>query len=178
MDYRNNADKYCGLATDGGLYNCVLSTELGDGTEPVTLQEAKDWAKIEQDADDDLIEELIVAAREICEGFTSIGFLNRTVTAVIDNANGSFRLPYGPVTDDPVGADIDGNDLELNYKLGYVETLGRMTVTYTAGYIALPKRMKTAIKQQFLFMYENRGESATGLSPMAEMLLAPVRMVL
>lgn len=177
MDYYKNADKVCGYS-DYGLYNTVTKVVLGEGDEPVTLQEAKDWAKIEQDTDDDIITALIKAARRMCESYSGIGFISRTVTAVINNANGGFQLPYGPVTVDPTAVDEYGNSLDIEYRLGAVVSLGSMQVSYTAGHATLPEDLKTALKSQFLFLYENRGESSVGgITPIALMILQPLRIV-
>ncbi len=52
------------------LYNAVLSTEFSnEGAEPVTVIEAKNWLRIDVTDDDDLVEELITAARQICEDY-------------------------------------------------------------------------------------------------------------
>lgn len=168
MDYFRNIDKVCDYS-DNGLYNTVLSIAFSDeGDEPVTVELAKSWGKIEQDEDDELIEELITAAREVLEGFTGIGFITRTITATINNANGGFQLPYGPVTGDVVVTDSDATWSDLR---------GEYEVTYTGGHETLPSKFKIAIKAQILFMYENRGESNVALSPFAKMLMEPVRMV-
>lgn len=179
-DYTYNSDKW-GCRNSGGDwgYNSVLSTDLPDGTEPLTLQEAKDWCKIEQDTDDVIITALITAARRMCETYSCIGFINREVTAVVSNFNGGFWLPYGPVTGDPTAVNTDESDLDITYELGQVTTTGQMQVTYQAGYVTLPEDLKTALKCQVLFLYENRGEStAGGLSPIAKMILEPLRKVL
>ena len=169
MRYTYNEDKYCSTV-DSGLYNYVISiTTSNEGAEPVTVQEAKDWGKIEQDVDDDLIEELITAAREVCEGYTGLGFVTRDIVATINNANGGFVLPYGPVSGDVTvtdNADATWGDLRGEYE-----------VSYSGGYSVLPSKFKVAIKQQFLFMYENRGEGNVGLSPVAEMILRSVRVI-
>lgn len=180
MRYTYNADKYC--APDTALYNSVLSTVFSDeGAEPLTLQETKDWCKIEQTTDDTIVTALITAARRMCESYSGIGFISRTITAVINNSNGGFTLPYGPVTVDPTGEDADGNDLDLTYNLTRLsDPTGEMLVTYEAGYGVglLPEDLKTALKSQVLFLYENRGEStAGGLSPIAKMILEPLRVV-
>lgn len=180
MDYYKNADKYCGNAGTLSVYNVVLSVQPfpSGETEPVTLQQAKDWGKIEQDADDDIITALITAARRICERYLDIGFINREVTATINNANGGFFLPYGPVTGTPTAIDDYDNDLAIEYRLGQLQTLGQMTVTYDAGYAVLPDDLMAALKAQFLFLYENRGEGTQSISPIAQMILEPVRMVI
>ena len=116
-----------------------------------------------------MIEELITAAREVCEGYTGLGFITRDIVATINNANGGFVLPYGPVSGDVTvtdSADATWGDLRGEYE-----------VSYSGGYSVLPSKLKVAIKQQFLFMYENRGEGNVGLSPVAEMILRSVRVI-
>lgn len=177
MDFNRNIDKVWD-EPETDLYDGVTSLTLGDGTEPVTLQEAKDWDKIDQDVDDDLITALITAARRMCEKFSGIGFISRTITASINNSNGGFQLPYGPVTVDPTATDENDNALEVRYKFGQIlSPRGRMTVSYTAGYATLPEDLKTALKAQILFLYENRGESVIAVSPIAKMILEPLREV-
>lgn len=176
MEYTRNVDKLECRPT--GLYNNVLDISLGTGTEPVTASDLKLWAKIEQDDDDDIVAALGIAARQECEQYSGIGFFSRTITASIENANGGFTLPYGPVTVEPTATDVDDNELTLTYNCGQIqEPYGKMNVSYTAGYSTLPENLKTALKAQFLYMYENRGESNTGISPVAEMILKPLRKV-
>lgn len=176
-DFTKNIDKYTEPLTD--LYNSVLSLSFSnEGAEPVTLQEAKDWGKIDQDTDDTIITALIKAARQMCEKFTGVGFISRDIVAGINNSNGGFALPYGPVTGGPSAVDTDGNTLDLTYNLGQIEDpTGRMVVTYTAGHSTLPEDLKTALKCQVLFLYQNRGEGSEGLAPIAKMILEPQRVV-
>ena len=174
-----NDDKRCDTDLGVSMYNAVLYVApfpAGE-TEPVTLQQAKDWGKIEQDVDDDIVTALITAARRICERYSSIGFINREVTAIINNANGGFFLPYGPVTVDPTATDELGDDQDIEYRLNQVQTLGQFTVNYQAGYSVLPDDLMTALKAQFLYLYQNRGEGVQGISPIAQMILEPMRTV-
>src|SRR5436190_18751243 len=176
MDFTRNLDKTCDTPTEN-LYNSVLQVvSSGEGSEPITLQEAKDWGKIEQDTDDDIITALITAARRMCESYTGLGFITRSIVAGINNADGGFNLPYGPLITGPDAVDTDGNTVDLTYNLGQIEEpYGRMVVTYTAGYETLPEDLKTALKAQILFLYENRGEGSGGLSPIAKMIMEPLR---
>ena len=170
MDYYKNADKW--QWQDVPLYNSVLGKpEFADDTqdEPLSLEDAKAWCKIDLDTDDSLLTALIVAARIMCETFTNIGFKQRTITAHINNADGGFVLPYGPASGDTTLQDGDLFD----------DNRGGQTVTYTGGYAdgQLPKDLLTALKAQVLFLYENRGESDLGLSPITQLILAPQRRV-
>lgn len=81
-------------------YNAVLDVVFVDDTpvnEPVSVQQVKDHLRIDLADDDALIGIYIKAARGLCEGFTNISFIKRTVTAQIINSVGNVLLPYGPV---------------------------------------------------------------------------------
>jgi hypothetical protein len=181
MDYRSNEDYYWkerGYAADigRGLYNgctnVVFSTE---GSEPVTLNDVKLWGKIDTTADNSLITALIITARIMCEHYTNTSIITRTIAADINNANGGFILPYGPVTSTPTAVDWQGDALTLVYNFSQIQTpYGRMTVTYNAGFATLPEVYKTAIMQQVLYLYEHRGDEKTGMAPMACTLLNPL----
>ncbi len=177
MDYFRNEDKW--RPKPCSLYNNVLSVSFsGEGSEPVDITEVKLWAKIENTEDDTIVTALITAARRVCEKFSGIGFISRTITANIENCNGGFNLPYGPVTNTPTAVDVDGNAVILTYQVGQIqEPFGKMIVTYTAGHSTLPEDLKAALKAQITFMYENRGEGSVGLSPIAKMILEPQREV-
>ncbi len=178
MDYTKNEDYYYSNppALKTGLYNSVLNKEFDDeGNEPVAVNEAKEWCKIDLSDDDDLIEALITVARQMCEDYSNIGFLARTVTVNINNANGGFCLPYGPVISDPEATDENGDSIDLTYHFGQIMSpYGRFTVTYRAGYETLPANLKTALKAQVLYLYENRGDADNKMSPTARLILDPL----
>jgi hypothetical protein len=60
-------------------------------TEPLTLQEAKAWLKVDHDAEDTLIQLLIATARERCESVTGLSLMIQQWTAY---------LPYWPMRDE------------------------------------------------------------------------------
>lgn len=181
MDYTRNEDyywKYRGYAADAaqGLYNgttnVVFSTE---GSEPVTLNDVKLWGKIDQSADNSLITALIKTARLMCEHYTNTSLVTRTIVADINNANGGFILPYGPVTNTPTAVDWQGTALTLVWNFSQIQTpYGRMAVTYDAGFATVPEVYKTAIMEQVLFLYEHRGEEKSAMSPIAKLILNPL----
>ena len=162
----------------GPVYNSVLSTSFSaEGAEPVTLQEAKDWCRVDVADDDALITSLITAARIMCENYANLSFINRTVTAKIKNGLGGFTAPYGPVISvtsakDSDNYDIIGFDFDCAYPC-------KITVVYTAGYEALPQNLKTALLNQIGFLYENRGDVRlqNGLSEEAKLILNQIRIV-
>lgn len=180
INARRNTVTVIGEGSDVA-YNAVLSATFTDenATEPVTLQEAKDWCRIDVTDDDALITRLIKGARKICETYVNLSFITRTVTATIHNGLGNFTLPYGPVTSDVAYFNLDETDAtgyDINNGSG-----DNVTAVYSAGYPAgeLPEDLRTALLCQIAWMYENRGDAkkASGLSLESLLYLKPLRSV-
>ena len=136
-----------------------------DITEPVTLQQAKDWLKVESDADDDLITDLIAAARLHCEKYANKSLVQRTITAVVCNELGGVFLPYGPHGSIVSAADAAGNDVTLTTRGDQFKQIMEpcsdyLKIVYTAGYPVCPSLYKKAIKNALMYMYQNRGDAA------------------
>lgn len=158
------------------------ATSSISATEPVTLDEVKSYCKIDTGtADDTILNELMVTARQQCEDFTGISIIVRTVTTVLNNSCGGIFLPYCPFLNLSGITDEDGNAV-TDYKISgtmfpqlVYPMCDRITLEYTAGYGIPPSRIKTAILQQVFYLYENRGESAvisrSGI--VAELTLSP-----
>ena len=181
MDYRSNEDYYWRnrpYAADigRGLYNGTTNVVFsGEGSEPVTLNDVKLWGKIDTTEDNSLITALITTARIMCEQYTNTSLVTRTIVADINNANGGFILPYGPVTNTPTALDWQGTALTLVWDFSQIQSpYGRMAVTYEAGFATVPEVYKTAIMQQVLYLYENRGDNKQGMAPLACTLLNPL----
>ncbi|WP_127145654.1 head-tail connector protein [Pelagibacterium montanilacus] len=71
----------------------------GPDEEPIALVRAKAWLRVEDDAEDGLIEALITAARIHIEGITGRALLAQSWRVVLDAwpGDGEVRLPVGPV---------------------------------------------------------------------------------
>ena len=158
-----------------------------DVTEPVLLDEAKAWMKVEVDDDDVIIAILITAARHICEGYTCESWVQRTVTAIVNNSLGDIRLPYGPVRTISNVYDYNGDELDSdNYTLRG-ETVKRvcapvcdyLKLVYTAGFTAITQDRKTALLMQTAWLYQHRGDALDNntMSPDAKLILSPYRTV-
>ena len=131
-----------------GLNPARLVVVTSPATEPVTLAEAKLWLRVDDDADDDLIAELITAARGIIEELTSRALVSTTYRAEWDQlpAAGMYQgaatirelvLPRGPLVsvawikysaDDASGTETTFD--AANYTVGNIDRnrLGRLWV--------------------------------------------------
>jgi hypothetical protein len=160
-------------------------------TEPVTLQEMKDYLRMEGFVDDDeststalesfdfddtLLEEMITMAREQYEETLAVSLIPKTLKSIIWNPCGMIEIPYGPVSSVTTFQDIDDNDLDytLSGELGDFVNIKtpcgqEMVVTYEAGYgntdcPEVPKSVKLDIMRLVTHLYENRGNSSGFIS--------------
>jgi uncharacterized phiE125 gp8 family phage protein len=154
--------------------------------EPVTLAEAKLFARIETDqtADDGLVTALIVAARQTVEAQTGRALIDQTWTATLDELPqaGIFELMKRPIlsvtsikaynedgTSDAVNVStdiiLDGQNGRVSLKSTAASITGdRSTnvyeIVYKAGYGTaasnVPEWAKLAIKQMVAHWYEHR----------------------
>lgn len=113
MDYRRNEDKWSiPGAKVGARYNHIylvenVDEESGPVVEPVTLQEVKDYIRLEGftpdddspssgfDFDDTLIEELITEGRVWVEKYTGVHLIPKQLQVFLLNQAGMIELP-GP----------------------------------------------------------------------------------
>lgn len=185
MNARNNSDKLC---NSEATYNAIHSVEdiTGSGTitEPVSLQEAKDYLRLETftfdddspadefDFDDALVSSMITEARMWCEQylggeFLMVGLIPRTIEVWLTNGAGPIRIP-GPVTSalsDITFADKNGNAVtsEVFWMGATFPKLDggfsdRVKLVYDAGYDVPPEWVKNAILAYVVWAYEHRGD--------------------
>lgn len=166
-------------------FNAVLDCKFeSESSEPVTLEEVKLWLRIDSDLteDDTLLTALITAARVQCENATGVSFVPKTVTAIVNNSCGNIFLPYCPLihgsSEDITLTDIDGNAVENqiggnDYPFIISPVSTYLKAVYSAGYEYLPEDLKTALKMQIGYLYENRGDlnDKASISPVAKTIL-------
>lgn len=139
----------------------LLTQTTGPAAEPLTRAEAKAYLKVDSDDENDLVDSLIVAARQMAEAYTARQLITATYTQVYDD----FPDLYGPIclARSPLGAvssiaytDTNGDAQTLATSVYETQTSdvgaeivlkpsqvwpsvqsdkrGAVTVTYTAGY--------------------------------------------
>ncbi|WP_343692768.1 head-tail connector protein [Chitinophaga sp.] len=137
-------------------------------SEPVTLQEAKDFLKVSYSDDDDIITGMITAARQLLEKQLNISFAPKSLQATFSLGDCSeYVIPYGPVTevtevkfryewDDTMNITTTKYTVEGQTFRGQE---GYYTIKYDAGYANCPDAIRQGILKQVAWMYENRGDS-------------------
>jgi uncharacterized phiE125 gp8 family phage protein len=174
--------------------------------EPVTLEEAKLYLRVEHDADDDLIAALIAGARIHVEAQTRRALMVQRFRIVRDRWPADGRIAVFPLPlRELVAARVvkaDGTtqalDVEVfamdaaNGVLAFVpgampapgRTAGGIELDIEAGYGEapedVPEPLRQAIRMLVAHWYENRGvtgERAAALPQSATALLAPYRTV-
>lgn len=155
-------------------------------SEPVTLDEAKAWCKVDGTDEDAIFTRLIKVARIMCESYAGLSFITQTRVVKLDRFNcRDVILPYGPVTAVTAFVYKDGNGdvqtvasdtyiLDTQSALAKVrvtdawpdtdQTLNNVEITYTAGSASAPDVAKQAILMQVATMYENRQDEIVGAS--------------
>lgn len=182
--YQRNMDQYECARSSGVSYNqtygdVVVIEPSGEQSWPITVDELKDFSGIDISEDDALLAVLIGSAFLMCETHTNIGFVRREVQVTLNNCNGGTFLPMGPVGDIISTTDEDGNAIEAKYSVGdWKQVLSprdeRLVITYESGYEELPANLRTAVLNCARYLYDNRGQGADGIGPIAKMILDPL----
>lgn len=167
--------------------NRLLSLDIvedEDVTEPVTLEQVKSHLAVTASDDDVYLTLLIKAARGAIEKYTGLSLVEKTVTVTLDNYEGDYSLPYGPVIGTPVVLDGDGDEVDstfsgtLHPNLATPKSAG-LSVSYVAGYDVVPADLKLAILHEIAYQFQHRGDEIDReqMSPIAKGLAKPHRRV-
>jgi len=171
-------------------YDYNMNRTSDAAVEPITVDEARLFARQDDTTDDDQIRTLIVAAREWVENYTARALITQTWTQKIDwRFPPMIILPFAPLQSVTSIAytDTAGSAQTLASSQYTVDTQrkpGRVfeaysvswpstryirqaiTVTYVAGYGAsgasVPEPIKLAIKQLVLHWYDQRAPVIVG----------------
>ena len=161
-----------------------ITTTVAPTAEVVTLEEAKNYLRVDYNEDDDLIEALISTAQTRLEQYAGVAMTPRTLK-VVAFVNEFIELPYTPT-----GAislvEYWNNEEWVVMPVGDYNVLGDTTkkiymvanndmeyrFTYACGYATTPKPMKTAILKYVADLYEYRESSVEASQPNANLTTA------
>jgi uncharacterized phiE125 gp8 family phage protein len=172
----------------------LVSIVTSPTTEPVSLDEAKLFLKVDNSSDDTLINSMIIAARQSAESYLTKSLISQTRKITFDDyAPSDIALPFGPVTA-VVSVTLFSRDGTQNVINGsyYYLTAGnevlvtdtrllshRVEVVYSAGYgvaSAVPGAIKQGMLAHIATLYDGRS-AALPVPDMALMLYRPYRNV-
>ena len=149
--------------------NDILEIRVTDGSEPVSLQTAKDWLRITHSDEDDLITDLITVARKRIEQFCSRSLVNKTVVLTA-SINSYLQLPYAPINAISevlisTGTTDEWSVVEEDeyFLVGYYDkhfkpqASGLFQITYTT-LANTDNGLLNDLKRVLLWKYENRGD--------------------
>jgi hypothetical protein len=155
----------------------VQVAETAPVVEPITLAEAKEYARIDGSAEDALITALIKMARIHSESFTGKSLVPKTITITSFSFPYQFQMPYGPLNAENnvtkvVTLDQNGAETNLNYQVNpglypKMMILGgnqsyKFKTIYTAGFTTVPEDIKLAMKMLVNTLYERREDVIIG----------------
>lgn len=175
----------------------LLTPPIG---EPISLEEAKSFARIETGDEDALVASLVTGARLRIETITGLALITQTWRLTLDTlpADRVVRLPIGPVQAieavtivDRAGGStvVAAADIEADLPSGRVRlkagpslmgvAMGGLQVTARVGYgsaAAVPEPLKQAIRLLVAAAHDDRGEPDEGaMPPSVAALVAPYR---
>lgn len=140
-------------------------TPINTSPDVVTIQEAKEYCRVDFDDDDGLFARLIASSRLRLQEYTGRVFLAANCEAVYaqEGCGDRIALCYSD--------NIDLTDESPYFGLligeNYLKTTDHeVNLTYTAGYAAanVPEWMKLAVLMDVAYRYENRGDVASAMS--------------
>lgn len=163
-------------------YNAVLSVEFSseNETQLIDIEKARNYLKVTNANEDEVITALIPAARIVVENYINYSLQLRTVEAVLNVGLCDIWLPYGAAKNVIEIKDKEGKELEYTLHGGVlsVESTDCIKVKYEAGYTSeiLPANLRNAWLQQLSYMYEHRGDANDNeISPNLKTTLNQIR---
>lgn len=175
-----------------GRRHGVLERVSDPSGEPVSLSEAKAFLRVDGSDEDDIIMQLISAARHYAEEYMRRSLITQSWTLWFDDYVPSFiTLPMGPVqsvthvktydragavsTVDSVSYRLDAGKTRLLFDAAPMNT--RIEVSYVTGYGAssdVPGAIKQGLLHHIASMFDDRVEGL-GLTEQARTLYKPYK---
>ena len=175
-------------------------------TEIFTLQEVKDYLKVDDTTEDTLITTLLQSARQAAERYLNQALITQTITEKLDRLQlSTIYLSVSPVisvssfqyadsqnttqTYNSSNYIVDTFEKPARLSIAYGKTwptlygnINDVTITYTAGYNTEPSGVPMQIRQAILMMiadsYDNREDYVKKLPTASEYLLDQYRVQL
>ncbi len=165
--------------------NMVWKILVQPASEPISVEEVKEYARIDGSEEDNLLTSLIESCRIKIENFLGKALINRTIELTFDNWNShDIFLPQPPLVSITSVVTLDEDDTETTYAATnyYIRTesipgqlivkkdsllptnieryIGGFKITYIAGYGTNPEQMpapiRKALKEFVTEIYEKR----------------------
>lgn len=147
-------------------YDNIQLTNEDDVEEPVSKDEAKAFAKVDFDDDDDLIEGMILSAREDISKETNLPLVESAISFNVESTLGSekIKIPYGKgqisdleILDEDEEALTEDDDYKIRGNMLFDLSKGFYTVSFSVV-PTVPAAIKEAIKMLVAYRYNNRGD--------------------
>ncbi len=135
--------------------NATIVTD--SATEPVTLDEAKDYLRVDSSDEDTLIQALIKTAREWVEAYTGLALITQTWDAFWDGWCDPFIVPYSPLVSVTTLKYTDGNGTQQTlantvYSVDTDATPGKVWLAYNQTW-PTAREIPNTIEMRFLAGY-------------------------
>jgi uncharacterized phiE125 gp8 family phage protein len=161
----------------------IVTTDLT--AEPVTLAEFKSYAHITYSDDDTVLTAILKSARIALENYTGKSFGAKTLNIIFSTSGRGINLPKGPVSEVTAleyrapgcCGVVPGWEAYLDQQWNltgnrFFAPAGEYKATYKTAW-TLPEDVKTAIKEQALYLWENRNSDKGQIAPLAKTLIYP-----
>lgn len=164
---------------------CRWSVTVPPTNEPISLEEAKDHARIGDDNSNTILGSYIQTAREACEQYMGRRLLTQTMALVLDDFADYMPLPYAAPLQSVSSItyyDVDGNQQTLATMVYDVDDVARpaevvlkpgaiwpqvqtnrfkgaVTITYVVGWSSpddVPERIKQGLRQYLAYLDADR----------------------
>ena len=164
---------------------------IESSTYPITVNELKEFARIDGNEEDDFLLAIIQSITKLTETYLSRALITQTIKLIIDEWNfNEIELPMPPLISVTNVVTVDEDDIETIYDSTnyYVITesipgriiikkdstpptnterySGGYRITYQAGYgiaESVPKQIRLAMLQWSTMVYENRSMTANDI---------------